>query len=63
MLDHEHSELSSHEDDLDTRKAALEVNQMSLAHLHAEVLARELAADLKANHLAFRERELADREK
>jgi hypothetical protein len=28
-----------------------------------EVLAHVLTADLKANHLAFRDKELADREK
>jgi hypothetical protein len=63
MLDHEHSELLSRETNLSTCEAALERNQKSLADLHAEVFARELATSLKANHLAFRERELADREK
>jgi hypothetical protein len=39
------------------------VNQKSLVDLRVEVLAYELTADLKANHLALRERELAAREK
>jgi hypothetical protein len=63
MLDRERSELLSHEADLNTHEATLEADQKSLADLRVEVLAREFAADLKANHLAFRERELADREK
>jgi hypothetical protein len=63
MLDRERSKLSSRETDLDTHEAALEVNQKSLADLRMEVLAHELAANLKANHLDFWERELADREK
>jgi hypothetical protein len=53
MLDRECSMLMSRETDLDTREAALEADQKSLADLRAEVLARELAADLKTNHLAF----------
>jgi hypothetical protein len=63
MLDHEHSELSSHEANLNTREAALEADQKSQGDLCAEVLAHELIADLKANHLEFREKERADREK
>jgi hypothetical protein len=63
MLDREHSELSSHEADLNTREPALEEDQKRLADLRTEVLARKLAAVLKANHLAFREMELAHREK
>jgi hypothetical protein len=63
MLDYGRSELSSHETNLDTHEAALEANQKSLADLCTKVLARELAADLKANHLAIREKELADIEK
>jgi hypothetical protein len=31
--------------------------------MHAEVHARELTTDLTANHLAFSEKALADREK
>jgi hypothetical protein len=53
MLDRECSTLLSREADLDTREASLEADQKSLADLRAEVLARELAADLKTNHLAF----------
>jgi hypothetical protein len=43
MLDRERSELSSCETNLNTREAALEADQKSLA-------------DLKANHPAFSER-------
>jgi hypothetical protein len=63
MLDRERNELSSHEANLNTREAALEVDQKSLADLRVDVLAHELTADLKANHLEFRKKELADREK
>jgi hypothetical protein len=38
------------------------VDRKSLGDLRAKVLACELTAELKANHLAFRE-ELADKEK
>jgi hypothetical protein len=63
MLERRHNELSSHETDLDTHETTLEVDRRSLGDLRAEVLARKLTADLKANHLAFREKELADRDK
>jgi hypothetical protein len=63
MLDRERIELSSHETDLNSCEAALEEDQKSLAHLRVEVLDHELATNLKANHLSFRERELADIEK
>jgi hypothetical protein len=62
LLEHGCSELLSHEVDLNTHKIALGADRKSLGDLHADILARELAAKLKANHLAFRE-ELADREK
>jgi hypothetical protein len=39
MLDHESSELSSHEANLNTREAALEADQKSQGDLCAEVLA------------------------
>jgi hypothetical protein len=52
-LEHERSELSSHEADLNTRETAIEVDRKSLVELHAEVLACELTAELKANHLAL----------
>jgi hypothetical protein len=39
------------------------VNQKSLVDLRMEVLACELTTDLKANHLALSQRELATREK
>jgi hypothetical protein len=57
------NELLSHEVDLNTRETALEANQKSLGDLCAEVLARELSVELKASQLAFREKELADKEK
>jgi hypothetical protein len=63
MLDRGRSKLSSCEADLDTRDTALEVDRKSLGNLCVEVLACELTADLKANHLAFKEKELIDREK
>jgi hypothetical protein len=63
MLERGHNELSSCEANLDTHKTSLEADRKSLGDLCIEVLTRELAADLKANHLAFRERELADKEK
>jgi hypothetical protein len=63
MIDRGRGELSSHEADLNTCEATLEADQKSLADLRIEILACELTTDLKANHLAFRERELADREK
>jgi hypothetical protein len=63
MLDHERSKLSSRETILNTCEVTLEEDQKRLADMRTEVLACELAANLKVNHLAFRERELADREK
>jgi hypothetical protein len=63
MLERRRSEVSSREADLDTCETALEVDRKSLGDLRAEVLTNELAADIKANHLTFRERELADKEK
>jgi mannose/fructose/N-acetylgalactosamine-specific phosphotransferase system component IIB len=63
MLDREGNELLSRETNLNTREASLEADQKSLADLHVDVLAHELTTDLKANHLEFRENELADREK
>jgi hypothetical protein len=62
-LERERNELSSHEAGLNTRETTLEADQKSLGDLRVEVLARELIAELKANHLAFREKELADMEK
>jgi hypothetical protein len=56
MLDYERSELSSHEANLDIREATLEADQKSLGDL-------KLVANLKANHLEFREKELVDRDK
>jgi hypothetical protein len=55
MLDRERIDFTSCETDLNTHEAALEVNQKSLVDLCTKVLAHELIADLKANHLAFRE--------
>jgi hypothetical protein len=63
MLEHGHNELSSCEADLDTHKTTLEADRKKLGDLRREVLAHELTADLKPNHLAFREKEMADREK
>jgi hypothetical protein len=63
MLERRRSEVSSREADLDTCETALEVDRKSLGDLRVEVLLNELAADIKANHLTFRERELADKEK
>jgi hypothetical protein len=39
------------------------VDRKRLGDLRAKVLACELTAELKANHLAFREKELVDKEK
>jgi hypothetical protein len=63
MLDYDRSELSSHEANLDIREATLEADQKSLGDLCAEVLYLKLVANLKANHLEFREKELVDRDK
>jgi hypothetical protein len=65
MLERGRNELSSHEADVNTRETALEVGQKNPGDLRVEVLASELTTNLKANHLAFREKELelADREK
>lgn len=63
MLERWRNELSSHEADLDTCETALEADRKGLRDLHVEVLAREFTADIKANHLAFMEKELADKEK
>jgi hypothetical protein len=57
------NELLSREADHDTHETTLEVDWKSMGDLCMAVLAHELTADLKANHLAFREKELADREK
>jgi hypothetical protein len=62
-LECELGELSSCDADLDTRETALEVDRKSLEDLRTEVLARELAVELKENNLNFRERELAGKEK
>jgi hypothetical protein len=62
LLEHGRSELLSHEADVNTHEIALGADRKSLGDLRADILARELTAKLKANHLAFRE-ELADREK
>jgi hypothetical protein len=62
-LERGRSELSSREADLDTYETTVEVDWKSLGDLRVEVLVHELATNLKANHLAFREKELADREK
>jgi hypothetical protein len=53
----------SHEADLNTLEATLEAEQNRMRELRTDLLARELAANLQANHLAFREKELADKEK
>jgi hypothetical protein len=63
MLECGRSELSSHEANLDTQETTLEVDRKSLGDLRMEVLAHAFATDLEANHLAFREKELADKEK
>jgi transcriptional/translational regulatory protein YebC/TACO1 len=63
MLDRGLSELSSREADLGNHGTALEANRKSLGDMHAEVLTYKLTTDLKANHLAFKEKELADMEK
>jgi hypothetical protein len=55
MLDRERIELSSHKADLNTHEATLEADEESLRDLRVEALAHELTADLKANHLEFRE--------
>jgi hypothetical protein len=62
-LERGRNELLSHEVNLNTRETALEANQKSLGDFCAEVLARELSAELKASQLAFQEKELADKEK
>jgi hypothetical protein len=63
MLERGRNELSSHEADVNTHETALEAGRKNPGDLRVEVLASELTTNLKANHLAFREKELADREK
>jgi hypothetical protein len=52
-LERECSVLSSHEANLNTHETTLEVDRKSLGDLRVEVLARELTAELKENHLAL----------
>jgi hypothetical protein len=56
MLERRSSEVSSRNANLDTCENALEADWKILGDLHVEVIACDLAADLKANHLAFREK-------
>jgi hypothetical protein len=63
MLECGRSDLSSREADLDTHETALAADRKSLGDLSADVLARELSTKLKVSQLAFREKELADKEK
>jgi hypothetical protein len=63
MLERGRDELLSREADLNTREATLEAEQNRMRELLMDLLARELAANLQANHLAFREKKLVDKEK
>jgi hypothetical protein len=63
MLERGCNELSSCEADLNTYETALEADRKSLGDLRVEVLACQHVIELKANHLAFREKELANMEK
>jgi hypothetical protein len=55
--------LSSREAGLNAREATLEAEQQRMGELHASLLAHELDADLQANNLASRWKELAARER
>jgi hypothetical protein len=57
------SELSSHKANLNTRETTLEADRTSLGDLCIEVLACELSAELEASQLAFRDKELTEKEK
>jgi hypothetical protein len=63
MLERGRDELLSREADLNTREATLEAEQNRMRELLMDLLARELTANLQANHLAFREKKLVDKEK
>jgi hypothetical protein len=55
--------LVTHESSLESREAALAVEQKDFEDVHASVLARELAADVRENVLDTRAAEVADRER
>jgi glutamyl-tRNA reductase len=56
MLECRRGKLSSHE-------ATLEAEQKHVGDWRADLLAHELIVDLQVNHLAFKEKLLADKEK
>jgi hypothetical protein len=56
-------ELSSLEAGLNAREATLEEEQRCMGELCTSLLARELDADLQANNMASRRKELEDRER
>jgi hypothetical protein len=57
------STLECGQSELSSNEAALEAEQKRMGELCPYLLARELTADLLANHLAFMEKEMADKEK
>jgi hypothetical protein len=62
-LDRELESLASHESDLTSHEASLEVKQKNLEDAHLKVLSRELAVEVHEADLRTQAVELTDRER